>query len=843
MVDFNALMRDTSREDPIHPNEIFEELPKTGSIHDLYQVQAEILDSWYSNREKYDDVVIELNTGGGKTLVGLLIALSVTRETKKGSLYLVENKQLVNQVVEQAKTIGIPAEAYIGRESLDARFDNGEVVLVGSYQAMFNGKSVFGVKGLRGQPIKLGGIIIDDAHASLTALRHAFTISIPAKSEQVTYRKVLAEFEEAFEVLGKQNSYLELYNGEGTSITEIPYEYWRKAESRVSSILLEQSSVRANQNNDFSNSLIFHWPLLKDNLRYCQAIISKDQISISALYPLLDMIPSFKLADRRVYMSATISDYGDMVRSYDLRNLAQEAVIAPKTVSGVGRRMVLFPTAEHLSSKEFQEVICQELDNHHGVVKLAPRSRSISLEQLSFYEPIGHEEVSAAVEALRNQTGDHPVSFANRYNGIDLPDDACRILILEDLPTGIDDVDSMQARYLQDSSVAAQRIAQKIEQGVGRGVRGSSDHCIVLIVGDKLVDWVKRDRNKAFFSPAFQVQIQMGIEISERVHSASDICDVMHQELTSDESWVAFHARVLARHISDQTDRFGKSFEAARLERRVFSQWREGQHESAISSIKKKIPQFDDDRAYQGWLWSIASRIASDANNREKAKQYLCRAHSINPQIENATAHDTDVLPDWALAQAENVMLKLRSIGNAPVLRQFDSDMAGLSFSAPYKELEESLRLLGAYLGFESSREDDNGDGPDVCWVNPAHDIGWVIEAKNEKDSDNPLSKQEAGQLRTACDWLRQKYNDIDVFAVSVHPNALSYKNASPSNLWALVPANLDSLKGDARALISQADCLMNEEAGKELSGVLVSRNMCLRDLANRYLCTFETVD
>ena len=108
MVDFKKMAASQNPTLRIKPDEIFDRLPKPQSFDDLHSSQAEVLDAWFSNRNK-KDTVIKLNTGGGKTLIGLLIALSSARELKRGALYLVDNKQLVHQVCEQARTLGIPA--------------------------------------------------------------------------------------------------------------------------------------------------------------------------------------------------------------------------------------------------------------------------------------------------------------------------------------------------------------------------------------------------------------------------------------------------------------------------------------------------------------------------------------------------------------------------------------------------------------------------------------------------------------------------------------------------------------------------------------------------------------
>ena len=60
---------------PVDPLQIFERLTLRGSIENIWEPQAEALREWHRQRREAD-VAIEMNTGGGKTLVGLLIARS-----------------------------------------------------------------------------------------------------------------------------------------------------------------------------------------------------------------------------------------------------------------------------------------------------------------------------------------------------------------------------------------------------------------------------------------------------------------------------------------------------------------------------------------------------------------------------------------------------------------------------------------------------------------------------------------------------------------------------------------------------------------------------------------------
>lgn len=73
MVDFNKLRSQAMRAAPIDPLEIFRRFPKPQGINDLYTSQAEVLEAWFKRRNERDTIV-KLHTGGGKTLVGLLMA-------------------------------------------------------------------------------------------------------------------------------------------------------------------------------------------------------------------------------------------------------------------------------------------------------------------------------------------------------------------------------------------------------------------------------------------------------------------------------------------------------------------------------------------------------------------------------------------------------------------------------------------------------------------------------------------------------------------------------------------------------------------------------------------------
>src|SRR5688572_20463445 len=99
MVDFSKMLTEDDSPEPINPADIFHSLPRSDTKFDyLRDVQGDVLKAWHDRRDDRD-IVIKMNTGSGKTLVGLLMLQSLLNEQVGPSLYLCPNKQLVEQVL------------------------------------------------------------------------------------------------------------------------------------------------------------------------------------------------------------------------------------------------------------------------------------------------------------------------------------------------------------------------------------------------------------------------------------------------------------------------------------------------------------------------------------------------------------------------------------------------------------------------------------------------------------------------------------------------------------------------------------------------------------------------
>jgi len=185
--DFSNLGSANSADTVLEPREIFTVLTNKDPKYQYPRdVQAEVWSRWFERRNE-KDIVVRMNTGSGKTVVGLLILKSCLNEGKGPAVYVAPDQYLVKQVIDEAGELGIEVT-----DSKDApRFLRGKAILVTTIRTLVNGQSVFGV-GEAGIKIEIGSVLIDDAHACLETTESQFTLKLDGGA----YKKLLALFRE-----------------------------------------------------------------------------------------------------------------------------------------------------------------------------------------------------------------------------------------------------------------------------------------------------------------------------------------------------------------------------------------------------------------------------------------------------------------------------------------------------------------------------------------------------------------------------------------------------------------------------------------------------------------------
>ncbi|WP_110381799.1 DEAD/DEAH box helicase [Nitrosomonas ureae] len=831
MVDFDKLRTQKKKPKVIEPTEIFRRLPKPPGINDLYTSQAEVLNAWFLRRMERD-IVVKLHTGGGKTLVGLLMAQSTLNETSEPVVYLTPTVQLVKQTLEKAKALGIHVVPYERGQALNDDFVNAKAIMVGTYKALFNGKSKFGLRG-DPHPQRVGAVILDDAHAAFSVVRESFTLEVDADNDRDRYESLAGLFRNAFKQTDKLGTFDDVVSGSEYSVLEVPYWAWHE----------KLDTVRQQLRGD-SEKYALVWPLLRDNLHLCHALINRRSFTITSMLPLVNLFPTFFEASRRIYMSATIADDSDIVRMFDADPALVKKALTSRSLAGVSERMVLIPDLMPFSF-DVQEAVRKLLDwvakQNFGAVVLV--SSDPAAERWADVGEVakGSTEVEALVNALQERKMFGPVVFANRYDGIDLPGDSCRLLVMSGLPSGTSSYELFRASSLYGGVTITRMLAQRIEQGIGRGARGSGDHCVVLLVGSDLAGWIAKEANFQFLTSATKAQLEIGSEISKEVGDLKDLAQTIKRSLDRDQAWIEYHAETLAELV-DETKPDSVSFLMAAGERKAINLWGDGYLEQAIARLEKVIADDAVDLQTRGWMEQLAARIADRWGHKERAEELQRQAYGHNRNLTRPM-----VLPPYRPLSVPGTQTNsiVREISGyrlrRGIIQAFEDIVANLDKNASANQFEKALADLALLIGFSAERHDTNGEGPDVLWLLPGK-TGLVIEAKSRKKAKNALTKTEHGQLLVAAEWFAKNYKGYECVRVSVHPKNKATKAAVAGASHALTYEKLAALVDDARTLLTSLSesQLSGDSLVVECERILSQSSLQADRLVATYFVPFE---
>lgn len=798
MVDFNKLRASKAQPNITAPVEIFRRLPKPPEINDLYQSQAHVLQEWYARRNERD-IVIKLHTGGGKTLVALLIAQSVLKENREPVIYLSPTVQLVEQTLIKAGEYSIPAVSYERGQPLPKAFLAGRSVLVSTYQALFNGRSRFGLRGASNrEQISAGAIILDDAHVAYAAVRNAFTLRVSKEDHGEDYAHLTSIFRNDFRELGRVGTFDDIISGREHGVLEVPYWNWKAKSERVSEYLRERAG-------DYP----FEWPLVRDAFDYSHCLIGDKAFVITPMFPLVDLIPTFAQCPRRIFMSATIGDDSAIVRTFDADAESISKPIASDSLAGVSERMILIPELMPFRFDDARERIKKlgkwMVDNRNaGTVVLVPSAAAAKNWTDIAAFPDTTDKVAASVKELQSGLTRGPVVFANRYDGIDLPNDACRLLIIEGLPRGSNEYDLYRATAFLGGAELQGALAQRIEQGIGRGARGSGDYCVVVIIGRDLAAWLDRPANLKLLTSSTRAQLIIGNELGGAITDIKELGNTVIRCLNRDRDWVGYHADMLAEYVqTDEVDK-GQLAQAA-VERKAFQLLRDGYYEKTITKLEKYCQVTSDlDMKSRGWLQQLAARAAYYWGNEIVAQRLQQNAFRDNDNLlrpRTAPPYTRLVIP---VKQAEAIVNRIAEYGSPRgLMLDFEEAVSHFVPESSANVFEQALSDLGRMLGFVTERPDRSyGVGPDVLWLLDERNA-LIIEAKSRKNRSNALTKEQHGQLLNAVEWFRREYTHMRAIRVSVHPNVQITRSTVVNETKALTYDKLNELVSDARYFLN----------------------------------------
>ncbi len=774
-IDFSKLSAALNQKNIIEPREIFLSLTNKSQKYNGYlrDVQTEVLELWYQNRNKKDNI-IKMNTGSGKTVVGLLLLKSCINENRGKCVYVVPDNYLVEQVIKEANDLGIN----VTKDIDNINFISGKAILVVNIHKLINGKSVFGING----KIDIDSILIDDVHSCLEIAETKSMISINREKYTKLYQDILDMFYDSLKQQNESNL-INIKDGDYAS-SPMLVPFW-DFNNKITELL--------NKFKDYKQEDIFKFnaPMIIDMLELCDCCISYDCIEISMRNLPIYKISSFENANRRIFMSATLEDDSILIRDFDIDPNINN-VICPKNATDIGDRLIITPQAinPNITDEEIKYQL-KELSKHYRIVVIVPSCR-----RAIYWNDVADRIFNNNnINSINNYNLGLDI-LINRYDGIDLKDDKCRVIVIDGLPNASTNYDQIKESMLSSSDDILREKVQKIEQGMGRGVRSNEDFCGIIIMGSKMPKILYDKQTRKYFSVATLKQIELSEMIGESMErkDIKEFFEVLQLCLNRNEEWTRISRSVVSElkyknklNIPNREVKF----------RRACNELLAKNYNSAIKILEEYINE-EKNEVLKGYAQMILAKYIN-LINPNRAQEVLLSAKKLNKNIiapiNGIRYQKTDMYNEQA-KELQN-FIKNNNIKPNEYLIMINDILSNLNFESSHNEFEESIRLLGKYIGLFSERPEKeyNNGGPDNLW-GMGDNLYYVIECKNESNSTE-ISKRDCGQLHNSKSWFYKEYGSkFKCIPIIIHRNNKFEKSASPEEDFRILDKdNLDLLK------------------------------------------------
>jgi hypothetical protein len=790
------------------PETLFRDL-RSRKIKGLLSQQADLLRKYVAEALDQSDVALQLSTGSGKTLVGLLIAEWRRMKFKERVVYLCPTNQLVHQVVDMATSqYGLKVHGFVKKKAdfdpaAKGDYSEAEVVAVTSYSHLFNIKPFFANADL---------IVLDDAHSAENYISKMWSLRISRFDHELVYKAVVSVFLDGLSHSDKQRLVEPAKSSwDSNWVEKIPTPSFIKRVSELISVL--------DTNIEDKTDLSYTWSLLRDHLHGCHCYLDPREVLIRPIIPPTFSHKPFAGAKQRIYMSATLGEGGDLERITGRSKILRLKVDGWEK-QGIGRRFFLFPQRS-LNEHDTRSLILQVLKKAGRSLVIVPDDESANEYGQAIKEKLGiptfyAKDIELSKKPFLNET--HATAIvANRYDGIDFPEEQCRMLVVAGLPRATNAQEKFIISRLGAVALLNDRILTRIVQAFGRCTRSDTDFAAVLIEGEELLNYLLAPDRRKFLHPELQGELQFGIDNSKD-QKADDFLENADNFLKQNAEWKQADGSIVQiRQESVRRQLPGTTDLQAAVEHEIAYQeavW-DGDFLTAFDACRSVLGALNDTtlRGYRA-LWSYLAGSAAwlahnsgtsgmDAHartqfaNAQKAASgvaWLARLAQLQPASTLASGAASPAL----CVQVENLESVFEKLGTTHG-RKYDEEEKLIVTNIKENQsdkFELAHKHLGNLLGFKADKVESTGS-PDPWWV-LSDDLCVVFEDHSDaKESDGKLDVSKARQVATHPNWLRKHLNlpeKVNVIPVLITPFSKASPDAMP-HLKAVCVWNLNEFR------------------------------------------------
>jgi hypothetical protein len=731
-------------------------LPRTAdAVSSLWSHQSDVLRAYAEKHQDTPDLALELPTGTGKTIPGLLISEWVRCKAQGPVLYAAPTRQLADQVLTTARNEGVPARLLVCSHhdwspADETDVEGGETIAITTYSSIFNSSPKLPEPRL---------IVLDDAHAGEQFVGEQHGITIRRYEAEATYLAVL-------DALKPFLSGLQIQRLQGAPDPGAHHQV---------RLILPAVDPDALANLDSALALLgepfkFQFAMIRGGLASCCVYLSYGGIQIRPMIPPTFENRVFSRAGQRVYLSATLESGGEFERAFG-RSEITRMPLPSKTPPRSGRRLFVFPDLAKGGEAVGLTKSIVSVKNKALVLSQTTTAKAEEAARLFAGDGVpvfGKAVVERGLATFaKSPTG--VLGLANRYDGMDLPGDACRVVVLGGKPDAV----SLQEKFLSEraeaSAALAERLRTRIVQGTGRATRGPNDYAVVVMCGSDITRYFSRPENRTALEPELQAEVQFCWDNSKG-HEASDLLDNVRVFLAHDTEWREGGEPLLAefREEAVKVPAPGAAAlgESAQLEVEawglVFKEdWIAASQklEDAARAVGKGG---DATRGYRGlllylagvWLHLGAESEAHRAHARElvrNAAKASVRATWLNEMKQLPGTEEVPLAAADAVA-INNIVARLSGQLKPTKIKGSLTEMCEALGQEEATKYESALTTLGSFLGAEAGKPAGQGRC-DSAWRWDSA-LWMTVEAKSEEHSDGLLPLKDIRQANTQLDQL-----------------------------------------------------------------------------------------
>lgn len=543
-------------------------------------------------------------------------------------------------------------------------------------------------------------------------------------------------------------------------------------------------------------------------------------------------------------MSATLGGESDLQRAYGIDKLLTIRAQSPQW----GRRYVFVPGlyADEPTAIQIVAGVWDKLRIRRAVL-LSPSERIAGrifadVEQRATVKPrrMLASDIKDSLDAFTNAT-DVILGLAGRYDGLDLPDEQCRLLILAESPAAIDPLERHLSERWKMGPVLRRRERTRLIQGMGRCTRNATDFAVIVWLGRSLVNAATSASLIEGMPRELAAEITWGKEQSEVAGKAPEQLVEMITGLIDDPNYRNDANASISSVEAREPKKHAPEYEKAGANEVHFSRAMWDENYPRALEIARSIadqlnaPELAGYRAWWLFLASVAARLMGKLSAEEDSLRRGARcgvnAGWLNQLLQHRSRvttfeSSTDVEPN-----AEGLWDTLTAWGWAgPTFHARLAEMISRLEQDEHRQYAEGLELLGKCFGAKPTRITEQG-APDVVW-SFLTDFHVGFEAKTEKKDGAKLSKWDVQEAKGHIDWIKarlaQNSATADVLSLMISPTPVVDDVAMPF-AQGLLYASPTQVLAVAKAVVERLPMIRVKFAGREFPEAAIEFSAELR--------------